>query len=219
MSSANPPFSLEQQPEVFASEAASSVAVHRAVRRGEARRITRGLYTRNVEEPIASVVRRGASCARRPHRRAAGHARCRVVDSGGPRRSARTSVRRSSSQALWSIAVRAAGRALLSASRAARLVPCPVVHRGLFLELDRRHRVRPRRGRGDRLPAGHPPTVASWTLTALIRVLDVAQRYSASIPWQDLRAAEQALRDTNAFVTPDEANETGIRLQLPRPLV
>jgi hypothetical protein len=54
---------------------------------------------------------------------------------------------------------------------------------------------------------------------ALIRVLDVAQGYSASIPWQDLRVAEQALRDTNAFVTPDEANETGVRLQLPRPAV
>jgi hypothetical protein len=51
--------------------------------------------------------------------------------------------------------------------------------------------------------------------TALIRVLDVAQLYSASIPWQDLHAAEQALRDTNAFVTPDEANETGVRLRLP----
>jgi hypothetical protein len=50
---------------------------------------------------------------------------------------------------------------------------------------------------------------------ALIRVLDVAQRYTASIPWQDLRAAEQALRDSNAFVTPDEANETGARLKLP----
>jgi hypothetical protein len=49
---------------------------------------------------------------------------------------------------------------------------------------------------------------------ALIRVLDVAQRYSASIPWQDLQAAEQALRDTNAFVTPDEADETGARLKL-----
>lgn len=54
---------------------------------------------------------------------------------------------------------------------------------------------------------------------ALIRVLDVAQHYSASIPWQDLQVAEKALRDTNAFVTPDEANESGVRLKLPHPLV
>ena len=57
MSTANSSFSLEQQPEVFASDATSSVAVHRAVSRGQARRIARGLYTRNLEEPLESVVR------------------------------------------------------------------------------------------------------------------------------------------------------------------
>jgi fido (protein-threonine AMPylation protein) len=51
--------------------------------------------------------------------------------------------------------------------------------------------------------------------TPLIRVLDFAQRYAAAIPWQDLRFAERALDETNAFVTPEEASETGDRLRLP----
>ena len=49
----------------------------------------------------------------------------------------------------------------------------------------------------------------------LIRVLDFAQRYAAAIPWQDPRTAERALDETKAFVTPEEASETGARLQLP----
>jgi hypothetical protein len=83
----------------------------------------------------------------------------------------------------------------LSASRQQRIV-IPLVYRDNYLQC-----LRLLARNGD--PA------------ALIRVLDVAQRYSASIPWQGLRDAEQALRDTNAFVTPDEASETGVRLKLP----
>jgi hypothetical protein len=49
----------------------------------------------------------------------------------------------------------------------------------------------------------------------LIRVLDYAQRYAAAIDWSDLRVAERMLEQTNAFVTPDVADERGVRLQLP----
>jgi hypothetical protein len=49
----------------------------------------------------------------------------------------------------------------------------------------------------------------------LIRILDFAQRYAAAIDWSDLRGSEDALRATNAFVTPDVAEETGVRLLLP----
>jgi hypothetical protein len=49
----------------------------------------------------------------------------------------------------------------------------------------------------------------------LIRILDFAQRYAAAIDWSDLRGAESMLTATNAFVTPDVAEEQGIRLLLP----
>lgn len=49
----------------------------------------------------------------------------------------------------------------------------------------------------------------------LIRVLDYAQAYAAAIDWSDLRTAERMLEETNAFVTPDVADERGLRLQLP----
>jgi hypothetical protein len=49
----------------------------------------------------------------------------------------------------------------------------------------------------------------------LIRVLDFAQAYATAIDWSDLRAAEATLRRTNAFVPPDEAEESGLRLILP----
>jgi Fic/DOC family len=48
-----------------------------------------------------------------------------------------------------------------------------------------------------------------------IRVLDYAQRYASLVPWQDLRDAERVLAETNAFVTPEDADETGARLRLP----
>jgi len=49
----------------------------------------------------------------------------------------------------------------------------------------------------------------------LIRVLDFAQAYAAAIDWSDLREAERMLEATNAFVTPDLAEEEGLRLELP----
>lgn len=49
----------------------------------------------------------------------------------------------------------------------------------------------------------------------LVRVLDFAQQYAAAIDWSDLGGAEQTLTETNAFVAPDEVEETGRRLRLP----
>jgi Fic/DOC family len=49
----------------------------------------------------------------------------------------------------------------------------------------------------------------------LIRVLDFAQEYAAAIDWSDLRTAERMLEETNAFVTPELAEEQGLRLALP----
>jgi hypothetical protein len=53
--------------------------------------------------------------------------------------------------------------------------------------------------------------------TPLIRVLDYGQRYGALIPWGTVEGATEVLRDTNAFVTPDEAERTNARLKLPIP--
>lgn len=49
----------------------------------------------------------------------------------------------------------------------------------------------------------------------LIRVLDFAQEYAALIDWSDLRTAERMLEQTNAFVTPEVAEEEDVRLRLP----
>ncbi len=49
----------------------------------------------------------------------------------------------------------------------------------------------------------------------LVRVLDFAQAYAAAIDWSDLRTAERMLVETNAFVTPEDAGERGLRLELP----
>jgi hypothetical protein len=49
----------------------------------------------------------------------------------------------------------------------------------------------------------------------LIRVLDFAQRYAAMIDWGDLELAHQMLGESNGFIPPDEAEETGQRLRLP----
>ncbi len=49
----------------------------------------------------------------------------------------------------------------------------------------------------------------------LIRVLDFAQAYAAAIDWSDLPTAERMLEQTNAFATPDVAEERGLRLELP----
>lgn len=49
----------------------------------------------------------------------------------------------------------------------------------------------------------------------LVRVLDFAQEYAAAIDWSDLDRAERVLRETNAFVPPDVAEDQGLRLKLP----
>jgi hypothetical protein len=51
-------FSLEDQPEVFASSTATSAAVQRAVAAGRARKVAGRLYTRNVDDPLEQVVHR-----------------------------------------------------------------------------------------------------------------------------------------------------------------
>lgn len=48
----------------------------------------------------------------------------------------------------------------------------------------------------------------------LIRVLDYAQRWVASINWQNLDGAYQQLLSSNAFMESNEAEEKGIRLEL-----
>ncbi len=50
---------------------------------------------------------------------------------------------------------------------------------------------------------------------ALVRVLDFAQAYSAAIDWSDLPTAERMLEQTNALLTPETAEERGLRLELP----
>src|SRR5918996_6266359 len=50
-------FVLEEQPEVFFSSADTSRAVHAAVRAGRARRLARGLYTRDMQRPLDAIAR------------------------------------------------------------------------------------------------------------------------------------------------------------------
>lgn len=49
----------------------------------------------------------------------------------------------------------------------------------------------------------------------LIRMLDFAQRYTASIPWDDFETARAVLEATHAFRDSNEAEGQGIRLVLP----
>jgi hypothetical protein len=51
----------------------------------------------------------------------------------------------------------------------------------------------------------------------LIKILDFAQRFAAEIDWSDQRVAQRMLEESNAFVLPEEAEETGARLLLPNP--
>jgi len=50
----------------------------------------------------------------------------------------------------------------------------------------------------------------------LIRVLDFAQRYTSSIPWDDLNTARGLLDETYAFWDSNEAEGRGLRLIIPR---
>jgi len=49
----------------------------------------------------------------------------------------------------------------------------------------------------------------------LIRVLDFAQEYAAAIEWSELKRAERMLEQSNAFVTPDRADDPRLRLRIP----
>ena len=52
---------------------------------------------------------------------------------------------------------------------------------------------------------------------ALVRTMDFAQRYTAAIDFADVDRARFVLDRTHAFVDPNEADATGIRLLLPTP--
>jgi Fic family protein len=54
-------FSLDEQPEVFATTTRTSPAVQRAVTDGRVRKVVGRLYTRNLHEPLEQVVRRNWS--------------------------------------------------------------------------------------------------------------------------------------------------------------
>jgi len=54
---------------------------------------------------------------------------------------------------------------------------------------------------------------------ALVRVMDFAQRYTATIDFSDFDRARAILERTHAFADPNEADAAGIRLVLPTPEV
>lgn len=58
MEATNRSFSLDEQPEIFATTTQISRAVQRAVADGRARKVAGRLYTRNLDEPIEQIVRR-----------------------------------------------------------------------------------------------------------------------------------------------------------------
>lgn len=51
---------------------------------------------------------------------------------------------------------------------------------------------------------------------ALIKVLDFAQKYTASIHWEDHKNAQKVLSETHAFEDPQKADLLGIQLILPK---
>lgn len=52
--------------------------------------------------------------------------------------------------------------------------------------------------------------------TPLVRTLDFAQRWVAAVPWGSLETSRAVLDDCHAFMDPAEADDRGIRLQLPQ---
>ena len=58
MGRANEQFSVDDQPEVFFSTTDTSAVVHYAVGTGRARRLARGVYTRNLRDDEAAICRR-----------------------------------------------------------------------------------------------------------------------------------------------------------------
>jgi Fic family protein len=49
---------------------------------------------------------------------------------------------------------------------------------------------------------------------ALISILDFAQKFTRSVPWNDLESTRKSLEQTNAFRDPGEAEESGVRLRI-----
>lgn len=49
---------------------------------------------------------------------------------------------------------------------------------------------------------------------ALISILDFAQKFTRSIPWNTVESTRKSLEQTNAFRDPGEAEESGVRLRL-----
>ncbi|HEV2189623.1 MAG TPA: hypothetical protein VGR70_20605, partial [Stellaceae bacterium] len=58
---------------------------------------------------------------------------------------------------------------------------------------------------------GHP--------VPLTRVLDYAQRWTRAVPWTTVEETRRILELCNAFIRPDEADERGVRLQLPQAVI
>lgn len=56
---------------------------------------------------------------------------------------------------------------------------------------------------------------ANGVAAPLVRTMDFAQRYTASIDFADPEEARRLLDETHAFVDPNEAEVTGVRLRLP----
>ena len=54
--------------------------------------------------------------------------------------------------------------------------------------------------------------------SALVSVLDFAQRYTRAIDFTEFAAANHQLTQTNAFLTTREAEQQMVRLELPNPL-
>ncbi len=52
-------------------------------------------------------------------------------------------------------------------------------------------------------------------VSALVRVMSFAWRWTAAVPWEDKAATEGQMTATNALHEPDDTNLSGIKLQLP----
>ena len=54
--------------------------------------------------------------------------------------------------------------------------------------------------------------------TPLVRTLEFAQRWVATVPWRELNSTRAILDTCNAFMDPAEADDRGVRPQAPGPL-
>jgi hypothetical protein len=55
----------------------------------------------------------------------------------------------------------------------------------------------------------------SGSTEPLLRVMDFAQKWTASVPWGNLEETHGVLERCNAFADPGQADDTGIRLRIP----